>query len=135
MENCMEASLAAGISVAVQAIERERLAALLKADIQTAGQILADDFQLITPLGAVFSKDQYLGAVAAGVIKYVVMELESQVDARVYGEVVLIRYRAAIEIDVQGKRYPRASYWFTDAYEKRDGRWQIVWSQGTGITS
>ena len=131
----MEASLAAGISVAVQAIERERLAALLKADIQTAGQILADDFQLITPLGAVFSKDQYLGAVAAGVIKYVVMELESQVDARVYGEVVLIRYRAAIEIDVQGKRYPRASYWFTDAYEKRDGRWQIVWSQGTGITS
>ena len=131
----MEASLAAGISEAVQAIERERLAALLKADIQTAGRILADDFQLITPLGAVFSKDQYLGAVAAEVIKYVVMELESQVDARVYGDVVLIRYRAAIEIDVQGKRYPRASYWFTDAYEKRDGRWQIFWSQGTGITS
>jgi len=129
----MEASLAAGISEAVQAIERERLAALLKADIQTAGRIHADDFQLITPLGAVFSKDQYLGAVAAGVIKYVVMELESQVDARVYGDVVLIRYRAAIEIDVQGQRYPRASYWFTDAYEKRDERWQIVWSQGTGI--
>ena len=129
----MEASLAAGISEAVQAIERERLAALLKADIQTAGRIHADDFQLITPLGAVFSKDQYLGAVAAGVIKYVVMELESQVDARVYGDVVLIRYRAAIEIDVQGQRYPRASYWFTDAYEKRDECWQIVWSQGTGI--
>ena len=129
----MEASLAAGISEAVQAIERERLAALLKADIQTAGRIHADDFQLITPLGAVFSKDQYLGAVAAGVIKYVVMELESQVDARVYGDVVLIRYRAVIEIDVQGQRYPRASYWFTDAYEKRDERWQIVWSQGTGI--
>jgi hypothetical protein len=30
-------------------------------------------------------------------------------------------------------QYPRAPYWFTDAYEKRDGRWQIVWSQGTGI--
>jgi len=73
--------------------------------------------------------------VATGVIKYVAVELESQVDARVYGDVVLIRYRAAIEIDVQGKRYPRASYWFTDAYEKRDGRWQIFWSQGTGITS
>ena len=130
----MEASLT-GISEAVQAIERERLAALLNADMQTAGRIHSDDFQLITPLGAVLSKDQYLGAVAAGVIKYVVMELESQVDARVYGDVVLIRYRAAIEIDVQGQRYPRASYWFTDAYEKRDERWQIVWSQGTGITS
>ena len=130
----MEASLT-GISEAVQAIDRERLAALLNADMQTAGRIHADDFQLITPLGAVFSKDQYLGAIAAGVIKYVVMELESPVDARVYGNVVLIRYRAAIEIDVQGQRYPRASYWFTDAYEKRDERWQIVWSQGTGITS
>ena len=128
----MEASLT-GISEAVQAIERERLAALLNADMQTAGRIHSDDFQLITPLGAVLSKDQYLGAVAAGVIKYVVMELESQVDARVYGDVVLIRYRAVIEIDVQGQRYPRASYWFTDAYEKRDERWQIVWSQGTGI--
>ncbi len=83
----MEASLAAGISGAVQAIARERVAALLKADIQNAGRIHADDFQLITPLGAVFSKDQYLGAVAAGVIKYVSMELESQVDARVYGNV------------------------------------------------
>ena len=81
------------------------------------------------------SKDQYLGAVTAGVIKYVSMELESQVDARVYGDVVLIRYRTAIEVDVQGQRFPRASYWFTDVYEKRDGRWQIVWSQGTGITS
>jgi hypothetical protein len=51
-----------------------------------------------------------------------------------YSEVALIRYRAQIEIVVQGQIHPRAPYWFTDAYEKRDGRWQIVWSQGTGIT-
>jgi len=31
-----------------------------------------------------------------------------------------------IEIDVQGQRYPRTDYWFTDAYERRNGRWQIV---------
>ena len=131
----MEASLAAGISGAVQGVAGERVAALLNVDIHTAGRIHADDFQLVTPLGAVFSKDQYLGAVTAGVIKYVSMELESQVGARVYGDVVLIRYRTSIEVDVQGQRFPRASYWFTDAYEKRDQRWQIVWSQGTGITS
>jgi ketosteroid isomerase-like protein len=131
----MEVSLASRLSEEVQAVERERLAALLKADIQAAARIHADDFQLITPLGAVFSKDQYLGAVEAGIIKYVALELESQVDARVYNDIVLIRYRAAIEIDFQGQRYPRGSYWFTDAYEKRDERWQIVWSQGTGISS
>ena len=131
----MKASLASEISEAVQAIARERVAALLRADLNVAGRVHADDFQLITPLGAVFSRDEYLGAVAAGVIKYVSMELESQVDTRVYGDVVLIRYRTAIEVDVQGRRFPRASYWFTDAYEKRDERWQIVWSQGTGTTS
>ena len=118
----MEASLAAGISGTVQGVAGERVAALLNVDIHTAGRIHADDFQLVTPLGAVFSKDQYLGAVTAGVIKYVSMELESQVDARVYGDVVLIRYRTSIEVDVQGQRFPRASYWFTDAYEKRDQR-------------
>jgi hypothetical protein len=120
---------------AVRATQRQRTSALLNADIQAAAWIHAADFQLISPLGGVFSKDQYLGAVAAGVIKYASMELDSPVDARVYGEVVLIRYRAQIEVDVQGQRYPRDAYWFTDAYEKREGRWQIVWSQGTGITN
>jgi len=120
---------------AILAIQRERSAALLKADTHAAGWIHAEDFQLITPLGAVLSKDQYLGAVAAGILKYTVMELDSPVDVRVYGDVVLLRYRAQIEIDVQGQKYPLAAYWFTDAYEKRDGRWQIVWSQGTGIST
>lgn len=61
------------------------------------------------------------------------MELDSAIDVRIYEDVSLIRYRAQIEIEVQGQKYPRASYWFSDAYEKRDGQWQIVWSQGTGI--
>ena len=45
----------------------------------------------------------------------------------------VVRYRSQIEVEVQEQHYPRAPYWFTDAYEKRDGRWQLVWSQGTGI--
>ena len=39
------------------------------------------------------------------------------------------------QLCVQGQRYQKAGYWFTDAYEKREGRWQIVWSQVTGIVS
>jgi len=77
-------------AVAVRTIQRERSAALLKVDIHAAGLIHAEDFQLITPLGAVLSKDQYLGAVAAGILKYAVMELDSPVDVRVYGDAVLL---------------------------------------------
>jgi ketosteroid isomerase-like protein len=123
------------VAEAVRAVQRQRSTALLNADIPAAERIHADDFQLITPLGAVFSKEQYLGAVAAGILKYAVIEVDSPIDVRVYGDVVLSRYRVQIEVDVQGQRYPRAAYWFTDAYERRDERWQIVWSQGTGIAS
>jgi len=118
----------------VLSAQRERSAALLAGDMQAAELVHADDFQLVTPLGAVFSKAQYLGAVEAGIIRYVVMELDSPVDVRVHGDVALTRYRVQIEVEVQGQRYARAAYWFTDVYEKREGRWQVVWSQGTGIT-
>ena len=121
-------------SADIRGVQRERSAALLAGDMQAAELVHADDFQLITPLGAVFSKTQYLGAVEAGIIKYAVIELDSPVDVRVHGDVALARYRVQIEVEIQGQRYARAAYWFTDAYEKRERRWQIVWSQGTGIT-
>ena len=117
----------------VQFAEKKRLSALLAGNMEVARQLHADDFQLVTPLGAVFSKEEYLGAVAAGILHYLAMELDSPIDVRMYHDVALLRYRAQFEIEVQGQGYPRAPYWFTDAYEKRDGQWQIVWSQGTGI--
>jgi hypothetical protein len=131
----MSASSSAAQSVAdeIRATEGERLRSLFNGDMDVARRLIADDFQLVTPLGALFSKEQYLGGIAAGHLRYVFFEVDSPIDVRTYGEVVLIRYRAQAEVEVQGQRYARAPYWFTDAYERRDGRWQIVWSQGTGI--
>jgi hypothetical protein len=40
---------------AIRTIQRERSAALLAGDIPAARGIHADDFQLVTPLGAVFA--------------------------------------------------------------------------------
>src|SRR5215510_8753973 len=117
----------------VRSAVRKRVSALIAADMGVLRPIHADDFQLVTPLGVVLSKEQYLGAVAAGHIHYIAMELDSAIDVRRYEDVSLIRYRAQIEIEVQGQKYPRASYWFSDAYEKRDGQWRNSWSQGTGI--
>jgi uncharacterized protein DUF4440 len=48
----------------VRATERDRLRALVDADIAAARQLHADDFQLITPSGDSLSKDDYLGQVA-----------------------------------------------------------------------
>lgn len=116
----------------IRATERERLRALVEADMEVARQLHADDFQLINPLGQSLSKEQYLGGIASGDLDYLVWEPES-IEVRLYDQAAVIRYQSQLEIVVQGQKVPRQRYWHTDSYEKRNGRWQVVWSQATGI--
>ena len=116
----------------IRATERERLRALVEADMEVARQLHADDFQLINPLGQSLSKEQYLGGIASGDLDYLVWEPES-IEVRLYDQAAVIRYQSQLEIVVQGQKVPRQRYWHTDSYEKRNGRWQVVWSQATEI--
>ena len=111
-------------------VERRRLRALVAADLRAADELHADDFQLITPGGDSLSKEDYLGAVASGSIDYLVWE-PGTIDARVSGDAACLRYRSTIDINVDGVPLGSRQYWHTDLYEKRDGRWQVVWSQAT----
>ena len=114
--------------------ERARLRAHVAKDVKTAEQLHADDFQLISPGGGTHSKTQYLDAVASGAIDYRVWEPDGPIEVRLYGDGAVIRYRAHIEI-VLASGQQSARTWHTDVYEKRDGRWQVVWSQATVIQS
>jgi len=95
-------------------------------------QLHADDFQLINPAGFAFSRDEYLGDVAAGDVDYLVFERASAIDVRLYGQAAVIRYRSNIDIVVFGQRFSLQA-WHTDLYERRHGHWQVVWSQATEI--
>jgi len=114
----------------IRDIERQRLRALVEADMDVARRLHADDFQLITPFGDALSKDEYLGTVESGDIDYVVWKPDA-IDVRLSGDMAVLRYSSHIEIIVQGRRLPPGDYWHTDYYEKRNGRWQDVWSQAT----
>ena len=114
----------------VRATERERLRALVNADIDVARRLHADNFQLITPFGDSLSKEQYLGAVASGDVDYLVWE-PGAIEVRLNGNMAVLRYQSQIEIVVRGTRIPLKRYWHTDSYEKRDGLWQVVWSHAT----
>ena len=116
----------------IRATERERIRALVEANMEVARQLHADDFQLINPRGQSLSKEQYLGGIASGDLDYLVWEPES-IEVRLYEQAAVIRYQSQLEIVVQGQKVPRQRYWHTDFYEKRNGRWQVVWSQATGI--
>lgn len=113
-------------------IEHARLRALVSADIAQAQKLHAPDFQLITPIGAALSKEDYLGAIASGHIKYLVWE-PADIDVRLYQAGAVIRYRAKLEVVFGGHKVPLGDYWHTDTYENRGGEWMIVWSQATAI--
>ena len=118
----------------LRATERTRLRALVDADIEVARALHAEDFQLITPGGSVLSREQYLDGIASGYLNYRVWEPDSEIDVRLYDEVALIRYRSRLHMSLDGAAGELRHVWHTDDYEKRDGRWQIVWSHATIIT-
>lgn len=116
----------------LRATERQRLRALVEANLEVANQLHADDFQLVNPAGQVLSKEQYLGGIASGMINYLVWEPD-EIAVLIHGELAILRYQAQIEIIVSGQQSPPIRLWHMDTYEKRAGRWQVVWSQATQI--
>jgi hypothetical protein len=113
-------------------LERARLKALVEGDIAAARGLHAPDYQLITPGAATLSSDDYLGGIESGELDYVTFEPASDIAVRIFETGAAVRYQARIEIRVNGD-LGRGTFWHTDLYELRDGRWQAVWSQATRI--
>ena len=112
--------------------ERSRLRALVAGDMVMARSLHADDFQLVTPSGSMRSREEDLGAISAGHMRYLSWE-PGEIAVRLHGDAAVLRYQAQLEINFGGQAVPRSRYWHIDSYERRDGRWQAVWSQATAI--
>lgn len=112
-------------------LERNRIEALVRADMAVAEMLHADDYQLITPGGVALSKRQYLDGVASGALLYRVFEPASDITVKTSADMAVVRYRARIEIDLEDGRGDVGTFWHTDVYQRRNGRWQAVWSQAT----
>ena len=114
----------------IRDLEHQRLGALVSGDIATARTLHADDYELITGSGGRISGEAYLGGIESGELRYAVFEPTSTVVVRVHTDIALVRYLARIEIHFSGGR-DAGLFWHTDVYERRDGRWQVLWSQAT----
>lgn len=112
--------------------ERARLRALVRGDVDQARAFHASDFQLITPIGAALSNEEYMDAIASGQIKYLTWQ-PGDIAVRMGAGIAVIRYRAQLEIVFGGHKVPLRDYWHTDTYENREGRWKVVWSHATAI--
>lgn len=116
----------------IRASEQARLAALLAGDTATAAAFHADEFQLVNPVGAVLNKAEYMSAVSTGQVDYIVWQ-PGEIAVRQEGDQAVIRYRADLQVTVGGRALPRTPHWHIDVYEKRHGKWQVVWSQATRV--
>jgi len=70
--------------------------------------------------------------IGSGEFVYDVFEPASEISVRAADQVAAVWYRARIEAHWNGGN-DRGFFWHTDIYERRDGRWQAVWSQATRI--
>ena len=114
-------------------IERQRLQALVDADVAVAGRLIASDFELINPLGETLTRADILGGVGSGAIDFLSDEVTSQIRVRRHGNTAVLRYRHTIDIVVAGIGHLTHPAWTTALYERRKGNWQIVWEHAVAI--
>lgn len=117
---------------AIRKLERSRLQALVERNMELARQLHAVDFQLITPTGHLYLRDQYLDEIESGQLKYMAWDPE-EMTVRMHANVAMLRYQARLEVDSGRGQASIFHCWHTDSYELIDGLWQVVWSQATAI--
>lgn len=117
---------------AFRKLERSRLQSLVERNMDLARRLHAVDFQLITPTGHLYRRDQYLSEVENGQLKYIAWDPE-EMGVRMHAKVAMLRYRARLKVDSGRGHASTFHCWHTDSYELIDGLWQVVWSQATAI--
>ena len=127
------AALAQGMSVEKQLMkfEQDLVAALVRGDTALWERSLADSFVFTAPDGATQDKAQVLSDVKTGVLK---MESSTNDDmkVRVFGHAAVVTYRSTDKGTYQGRDIS-GQYRWTDVFVKRNGRWQLVSTQGTPL--
>lgn len=126
-----ETALSADVDLA--SIERQRLTAFIEGDWQTAYALHAEDFELVNPRGETWTKSQYLDPQRDGDFRYLVFEPVGEIRMQVVGNAGAVRYESDLSVRVGETVLPTNRHQHTDYYERRDGRWQVVFSQATAM--
>lgn len=118
----------------IRDLERRRLRALVDVDLTVAGDLHADDYELVSPAGDRWSKSDYLGGIGSGLLDYRVFEPDSDIEVLALTDAAAVRYVARIEIHSSDGGHDEGRFLHTDIWRQREGRWQAVWSQATRIS-
>ena len=115
----------------VRTAEQTLLRAEVDADTHTAAALLAPDLQLIDPTGGAGTRADDLANVGGGV-DFVTIKPIEPISVRVHGDSAVARLKLTFKVVAYGQTVQHDG-WTTDLWERRDGRWQLVWSQTTAV--
>ncbi len=113
---------------AVQKLERAWLDAYEQHDEKAMTAIVADDFTITFPDGSMQTKARIIASLKAspGMPQPSMKFHTEDVQARVYGDTVILTGRVVSEWQREGQPASKEQQRYTDTYVKRNGRWQVV---------
>ncbi len=126
--------MAAALEDYIRSLESLRILALVAADIPQLQSLHCADYQLITPSGRTFSRDQYIDAIASAQLRYLRWEA-CTMEVRTSEAMAIVRYQVTLQFGSPENPGTTLRCWHTDSYELKEGVWQVVWSQATQIKS
>jgi ketosteroid isomerase-like protein len=96
----------------------------VKADMAFLDRFIADDWLVTDPVGAVWTKDQFLAGLKSGEGAVSSFALDNM-RARIYGDAAVLTGRMTARQTFRGQDIS-GQYQCTDTLIKRAGRWQVV---------
>jgi ketosteroid isomerase-like protein len=115
----------------VRTVERTLLRAAVNGDTHTAGALLAPGFQQIDVTGTPETRADYMANIGGG-IDFVTLKPIEPIAVRVHGDSAVARVKLRFKVVAHGQTVQHQG-WTTDLFQRRDGRWKVVWSQSTAI--
>lgn len=118
----------------VFAAERAFFTALMESDVSTLARLLAEDFTLTDLMGSQMTKDQFLGVLGEGQMKFLSITPQGGTRVRLYGEAVAaaVTGRTVMEVRFMGQQLSVESR-YTHVYAVEAGEWRLEIAQGTLI--
>src|SRR6516162_6591528 len=98
--------------------------AIVNNDLESIGRLVADDWVVIDPNGEIVDRTRFFEVIKSGALTHDTMDSED-FRVRVYGDSAVVTAITSTKGKFMGEEFitrERA----TDAFVKRDGRWQCV---------
>ena len=118
----------------VRKLERQWLDAYEQNNSEAMDRIVADDFTITFPNGAIQTKPQLMSMIKAprraGQPR--MRFFTEDVQSRTYGDTVILMGRVITEYERDGKTVKEQSR-YTDTYVRRSGQWQVVASHLSNV--